>query len=175
MGKQLFANDVRSDLVNDIDAVQTTLEIQAADAAKFPAIAAGSGNWFIGLLVDNNNNQEIVKVVNRAGAVLTIERGQEGTTAHAYLVADKATLYLPATKGTFEQIQTDFEGLTTQQNNFETTMNTSFTAFQNSINNQIAVIEVAAEKWDGSTKYVSTADPLDTIGVDGDFFFKREP
>lgn len=81
MGVKLGNNAV-SLLAASITDDATTISIQGADAGKFPALAAG--DWTPATIIDAANNMEIVKITARAGAVLTVERAQEGTTAKAF-------------------------------------------------------------------------------------------
>jgi hypothetical protein len=52
----------------------------------------GAGDWFPLTIVDASANLEIVKVTGRAGAILTIVRGQEGTTARSFAAGSKCDL-----------------------------------------------------------------------------------
>ncbi|CUX20334.1 hypothetical protein AGR7C_Cc150080 [Agrobacterium deltaense Zutra 3/1] len=81
MGVKLGNNAV-SLLAASITDDATTISIQGADAGKFPALVAG--DWTPATIIDAANNMEIVKITARAGAVLTVERAQEGTTAKAF-------------------------------------------------------------------------------------------
>lgn len=81
MGVKLGNNAV-SLLAASITDDATTISVQGADAGKFPALAAG--DWTPATIIDAANNMEIVKITARAGAVLTVERAQEGTTAKAF-------------------------------------------------------------------------------------------
>lgn len=88
------ANNAVSTLAAGITAAATSLSIQSADAPNFPALLAG--DWFPLMLVDTLGNREIVKVTARAGAVLTVVRAAEGTSARAFPIGSKAELRLTA-------------------------------------------------------------------------------
>jgi hypothetical protein len=98
-----FANNASSTLASSIIDTDTTLSVQAGDAAKFPVLAGG--DWFPLTVVDAGGNMEIMRVTARSGAVLTVTRGQEGTTAMAFDagVAVQSNL----TAGALDQIQSD--------------------------------------------------------------------
>jgi hypothetical protein len=74
----LFANNAESTLLAPILAGDLALSVVVADAAKFPAPAAGQ--VFKATLVRKNTGEkEIVHVTARAANVFTIVRAQEGT------------------------------------------------------------------------------------------------
>lgn len=77
-----LANNAVSTLAASITDDATTISIRGADAGKFPVLAADE--WSPATIIDAANNMEIVKIVARAAAVLTVERAQEGTTAKAF-------------------------------------------------------------------------------------------
>lgn len=87
-----FANSAISTLAGNILVGDVTLSVQAADAAKFPAL--NPGDWFPATIKDAGGNKETVKVTARAGAVLTIVRAQEGTTAKAFNTGARIELRL---------------------------------------------------------------------------------
>lgn len=89
-----FTNNAASTLAADITSGSTTIAIQTADAGEFPSL--GDGDWFIATIVDASGNREIVKCTARTGGVLTVVRGQEGTTPHAFVVGDSLSLRLTA-------------------------------------------------------------------------------
>jgi hypothetical protein len=84
----ITTNNALSTLAAAISVGTTTLTVQAADAAKFPTPAAG--DWFPVTLVDGVN-LEIVRCTARAGAVLTVARGQEGTAARAFPIGARVS------------------------------------------------------------------------------------
>jgi len=89
-----FANNASSTLSSSILATDTSLSVAGADAGKFPSLLAD--DWFPLTIVDNAGNMEIVKVTARSGAMLTVERGQEGTAPKAFVVGSKCDLRLTA-------------------------------------------------------------------------------
>nr|WP_278422988.1 hypothetical protein [Brucella anthropi] len=78
----LLTNNATSLLAGAIDADATTLSVENADAGKFPNPAVG--DWFPLTIVDNAGNMEVLKATARAGAIITVERAKEGTTAKAF-------------------------------------------------------------------------------------------
>lgn len=89
-----FANGAISTLAGNVGIGDVVLSVQAADAAKFPAL--GAGDWFPCTIKDAGGNKETVKVTARAGAVLTITRAQEGTTAKAFATGARIELRVTA-------------------------------------------------------------------------------
>lgn len=78
----LFTNNAYSKLSANLTVSATSLAINAGDAEKFPSPAGG--DWFPLTIVDAAGNMEVVKVTSRSGASMTIQRGQEGTSAKAF-------------------------------------------------------------------------------------------
>lgn len=91
----LIANAAESTLTAPIAAADLSCTIQAADASKFPAPAAGEA--FLATLVRKNTGErEIVKCTARAAGVLTITRAQEGTAALSFVAGDIVSVRLTA-------------------------------------------------------------------------------
>ncbi len=89
-----LANNAISTITASITAAATSVSVQGADAGKFPTLSAG--DWHPATMIDNAGNMEIVKVTARAGAVLTIVRAQEGTTAKAFPAGTRIDLRMTA-------------------------------------------------------------------------------
>lgn len=85
-----WTNNASSTLASSISAAATTITLASSGGALFPTL--GAGDYFYGTLVDSSNNIEIVKVTARSGDVLTVVRGQEGTSSYAYVGGDKFEL-----------------------------------------------------------------------------------
>lgn len=92
---QLFTNNASSTLAAAAASGDTTLIIQATDAAEFPS---PSGSEWALLTLEHPSVPvvEIVKLVGRAGANLTVIRGQEGTAVQTWPVGTKVELRLTA-------------------------------------------------------------------------------
>ncbi|MBJ6722438.1 hypothetical protein I2750_19755 [Bacillus sp. PR5] len=88
----VLTNNATSLLAAAIEAADTTISVQTADAGKFPNPVAG--DWFPLTIVDNAGNMEILKATARSGAIITIERAQEGTTAKAFGAGSRVDLRL---------------------------------------------------------------------------------
>lgn len=86
----VLTNNATTLLAASIAADDTALSVQTADAGKFPAPAAGE--WFPLTIVDSAGNMEIVKATARSGAIITVERAQEGTTAKAFAAGARVDL-----------------------------------------------------------------------------------
>lgn len=84
----VFANNVKTSLANSVSSSQTTIQLNST--ANFPTIPSGYV-WAITLNdAATQSIFEIVYVTNISGAVLTVLRGQEGTTPVAWLANDIA-------------------------------------------------------------------------------------
>ena len=80
-------NNAYGVLLLSITASDTSITLQTGEGASFPSLS--SGEYFYATLIDVSQNLEIVKVTARTGDVLTVVRGQEGTTARVYVVGDR--------------------------------------------------------------------------------------
>ena len=85
-----WTNNASTTLASSISAVATTITVASSGGSLFPTL--GAGDYFYATLVDSSNNIEIVKVTGRTGDVMTVVRGQEGTSANAYVGGDKFEL-----------------------------------------------------------------------------------
>jgi hypothetical protein len=90
MAQALVTNNAYSTLAAGISAIATSITVAVGHGSRFPTVSGG--NYFYATLIDAANVLEIVKVVGRAGDVLTVTRGQDGTTAAAYLLGDRIEL-----------------------------------------------------------------------------------
>ncbi|QTG13054.1 hypothetical protein G6M86_07280 [Agrobacterium tumefaciens] len=89
-----LANNAFSTLAASVTSAATSLSIQAADAGKFPVLAAG--DWHPATIIDSSGNMEIVRVTARASNVLTVQRAQEATTAKAFSAGSRIDVRLTA-------------------------------------------------------------------------------
>ena len=90
----LFTNNAATTVASALSNVATSLSVASGKGALFPVI---TGTDFFMLTLTQSGSEttwEIVKVTARSSDVLTIVRGQEGTTAAAWAVGDKAELRL---------------------------------------------------------------------------------
>jgi hypothetical protein len=119
-----LSNNATSTLSAAISPSATQVTVQANDAALFPSL--GNGDWFPATLVDANGAMEIVRVTVRNGATMTVQRGQEGTTAKAFSVGAKFDLRLTTAALLDMTVAglTDFMRLVLTQPNAETVRNT---------------------------------------------------
>jgi hypothetical protein len=76
-----FTNLAISSLDGAIDDVQTTIDVQAADAAKFPS---PTGSEWAPIILGHGPTQEYLRCTGRSGATLTVARGQEGSAAQSW-------------------------------------------------------------------------------------------
>lgn len=86
----LFADNASSTLAANIGPSSTTITLAPGDGALFPSPAAGQ--QFTLTLNDAATHLqfETAYCTHRAGDVLTVVRGQEGTTAQSWLIGDQA-------------------------------------------------------------------------------------
>lgn len=90
----LFSNNATATLASSITNTATSITLTTGNGALFPSISGS--NYFYVTLTNSSNTIEIVKVTARTGDVLTVVRGQEGTTATAYAASDKVELRITA-------------------------------------------------------------------------------
>jgi hypothetical protein len=91
----LFANNASALLAATINSTDTTVQVASGFGALFPSPSGGS--YFYLTLEDDNGDVEIVKCTARTGDNLTVERGQEGTTAQGFsLTVTRCELRLTA-------------------------------------------------------------------------------
>lgn len=88
------ANLAFATLAGNITAAQTTISLTAGQGARFPALSPG--DWFWGTLFNAAAVYEVVKVTAIATDTLTVQRGQDGTTASAYNAGDRFEMHAPA-------------------------------------------------------------------------------
>nr|DAM62822.1 MAG TPA: tail fiber protein [Caudoviricetes sp.] len=121
----VLTNNATSLLAGAIDAAATTLSIDNSDAGKFPNPA--EGDWFPLTIVDNAGNMEVLKATARAGAIITVERAKEGTTAKAFAAGARVDLRL-TTSAMFEVTPSAIEAATDAETGFDNA-NSRFTWF----------------------------------------------
>lgn len=93
--QHLFANNASSELLNDIDPVQTTIELSASEGDRFPSPGL---NQIFKITIINyvTGDREIMHVTARSGDTLTVERGREDTTGHAFAAGTLVQLRVTA-------------------------------------------------------------------------------
>ena len=94
----LLANNATSTITTVVSASATTIRIDPADASKFPAIAL-VGDYFMAVIQDDSGVDpviEIVKVTARSGALMTVQRAQEGTVGQSFPAGASFSLRLTA-------------------------------------------------------------------------------
>lgn len=89
---QKLTNNARALLAANMSSGDTTLTIEAGKADTFPVATTTDWlaplDWFRGTLQDSSGNVEIIKVGTRtagSGVLAHLLRGQEGTTARAFV------------------------------------------------------------------------------------------
>lgn len=106
----LFTNNASTTLAAGITNVATSITVATGQGALFPAITGS--NFFYATLANTSNVLEIVKVTARSGDVMTVTRGQDGTTATAYSTGDKFELR-PTAAALAWKVDQDFAGTLT--------------------------------------------------------------
>jgi len=97
----LFANNASSRLYATIDAVTTSIRVEAGDGAKFPQPDGTA--YFLVTVEDRRSSQiEIMLCIGRTGDILNVVRAQEGTAAQAFEMG--ATVSNRMTAGTMAQL-----------------------------------------------------------------------
>lgn len=114
---QLFGNNLRTSLTSAITNSATSITV--ADASIFPVLS--SGDYYLLTLWEESNgfevNHEIIKVTAVSINTLTVERGQEGTTARAF--AADTPLELRMTAGTAVNLRDAYKlGVNSQAANY---------------------------------------------------------
>jgi len=99
----LAANNAQTVLAAGISSSATSITVNTGTGALFPSPVSGTG-YFKLTLVDaaTGSLTEIVHVTARSGDVMTIQRGQEGTTARAWSANDLAANMMTA--GSFDAL-----------------------------------------------------------------------
>lgn len=99
MAKVVFANNASSLLAASINAAAVVIQVGSGDGALFPSPTGG--DYFVAALLNSAGDLELVKCTSRTGDLLTVVRGQEGTSAASW--TNGATrVELRLTKGTME-------------------------------------------------------------------------
>lgn len=88
-----LANNAIARLSASITASDTTLVLVAGEAGTFPSPAAGE--WHP-VTVTDGINMEIMRCTARSGGVLTVQRGQENTTARSFSAGTVAEVRMTA-------------------------------------------------------------------------------
>ena len=83
---QIFTNNAKTTLSTSITSSQTTVTV--ADGSKFPIPSAGQQFKVTFNSVTNTTLYEICNCTARSGNTLTVIRGQEGTSGHAFDAGD---------------------------------------------------------------------------------------
>lgn len=90
----LVKNNAFSTLASTAVIGATSITVAAGTGSRFPA--AGGADYFYATLIDTSNNLEVVKVTARSTDVLTVVRGQDGTTAREYASGSRIELRVTA-------------------------------------------------------------------------------
>lgn len=103
----LFTNNASTTLASGITAAATSITVATGQGALFPTISGS--NFFYATLANTSNVLEIVKVTARTGDTMTVVRGQDNTTATAYVTGDKFELR-PTAASLAWKVDQDFTG-----------------------------------------------------------------
>jgi len=94
MGDILFSNNAAGALSADITDSATTLVLASGPESLFPSPTASQYSYMT--LTDSSGNLEVVKLTERSGTSCTVVRGQDGTSARAWLAGDSVSVRLTA-------------------------------------------------------------------------------
>lgn len=97
-----FANDCHTTLTSSVSSSATTISVLSVDS--FPTLASGDF-MYVNLTNLSLTSTEIVKVTAISGTTLTIERGQDGTTAAGFAAGD--TVEARLTAGILDYLRTN--------------------------------------------------------------------
>jgi hypothetical protein len=96
----LYKNNANSTLASGINAAVSGITLASGGGANFPVTGGsnqlGSDFFFVTITNVSDGSFEIVKVTARSGDVLTVQRGQEGTSAKSFSVGDRVELRITA-------------------------------------------------------------------------------
>lgn len=155
----LAANNAQTVLAAGISSSATSMTVNTGTGALFPSPVSGT-SFFKLTLVDAETGliTEIVHVTARTGDTMTIDRGQEGTTARAWSANDIAANMMTA--GTLSYLLSNFQpldatltalaGLATGSNKLpyftgtDTAAQTDLTSVGRDIISKNAIVDVAA-------------------------------
>lgn len=101
MAELVFSNNASSLLAASIDDNDTVVQVGSGDGALYPS--PGAGQHFKLALVNASGDLEICHCTSRAGDLLTVTRGQEGTSAQAW-TNGVTRAELRSTAGTLESM-----------------------------------------------------------------------
>ena len=96
MPKYLFANNDTTTLASSINSTVTSASLAAGTGGLFPSPSAGQVFTMTFIDAATGENNEIVYVTARVGDVITMERGQEGTSAQSWAAGDIAANLITA-------------------------------------------------------------------------------
>lgn len=85
---QLFSNNAKTTLASNINSTQTTITVVSGTGSQFPNPSAGQQFKVTLNSATSILEYEICNCTSRSGDVLTVQRGQEGTTALAFNTGD---------------------------------------------------------------------------------------
>ncbi|MCE5252895.1 MAG: tail fiber protein, partial [Actinomycetia bacterium] len=77
-----ITNNATGLLASNINSSVTTLSLASSAGSLFPSLEVGE--WCPVVVVDGSGNREIMRCTGRSGDVLTVVRGQEGTSARSF-------------------------------------------------------------------------------------------
>ena len=102
MAEVKINNNAASRLASSIAAGAGSLAVTSGEGGKFPSPTAG--DWFPITVLKASGQLEVMRCTARTADVLTVSRGQEGTSAIAFDAGDRVELR--ATAAVFAELQT---------------------------------------------------------------------
>lgn len=108
---QLYANNASALLISDLLVADATITLAPGEGDQFPLPDAGDDTSFSMMtLEDVGGNIEIVKMTERSGDILTIERAQEDTAPAGFAIGSRVECRLTAgSLANFKQVADQYE------------------------------------------------------------------
>lgn len=122
-------NNAASRLASSLTAGATSLSVTPGGGSKFPTPTGG--DWFPVTLLKSSGQFEITRCTARAGDVLTVTRGQEGTAAIPFDAGDRVELR--ATAAVFAELQQKTAGAQAVADAAQAEVNAVETAYPDAI------------------------------------------
>jgi hypothetical protein len=160
MGTLRASNNAWGLLSTSISNSITTVTLQSGQGARFPAIVAGSGDWFYITAMDSSNNLEIMKVTATSGDQFTVVRGVDNSTALPFAASARVEARIVA--AVLNDVMAAIQSVTTAQQADAvaiTALSASLTNLSNTVtaNNTAQTAALAARlpagmiaKWNGT-------------------------
>lgn len=164
MAKQLYTNNAATTLAADITSNATTLTVASGGGSFFPS--PSDGNWFLATLINRTAGfelgWEIVRCTARSGDVLTVTRGQEDTTASAWLIGTPIELRWTAGSTLDANVLTTTPAGTLAASTVQGALNELDSEKLATAGGTLSGPLVVSGSWTGNNRYILSATNSDT-------------